>query len=431
MKKFLPIAMAFALLLISPVAYAQAGQATEIPPPVEPPLVREGDFAIKLVSALELGTVENEVEAEAMLASAGIAPKNGWISDYPVTPDIIGELKVALAAAADAEKLLLGKDKALEALEMVAAELGLFVLAETSEDDAETQPPTSPRYIEPTVVNNYYNTHGPPVVTYYPPPPAYGYLYAWVPYPFWCAGFSFRGFFILHDFHRVSIIHPRVVVVTNHVFHRHHRRFFRVDPVKRGARKSRMALVGRPGRRGFATAEARRGARSILERSRDRMRSGRGPTARTAVTAKSGNSSPGRIRATRRPAATSEARRRNRSISQRSRDRTMSSTRPRAVNSVTAKPDHSAAGRIRLERGRNTPASSGPNGERTHIASQKNFKAVPKGSGGFFRIPGGSEWQSSRPSSRRSRGSSGDFRGDSRGFSRKFPGWRPCPQRCR
>ena len=218
--------VAFALLLFSPSVSTQAEQTTDIPPPVAPPLVREGDFAIGLVSALEIGTAENEVEAEAMLALAGIAPENGWISDYPMTPDIIAELQVAVAAAADAEKLLLDKDEALEALEMVSADLGLSVLADTSGDYGETQAPTSPRYVEPKVVSNYYYTHGPPVVTYYPPPPAYGYLYAWVPYPFWCAGFSFGGFFILHDFHRVSIIHQRVVKVTNHVFHRHHRRFF-------------------------------------------------------------------------------------------------------------------------------------------------------------------------------------------------------------
>jgi hypothetical protein len=60
------------------------------PPPVGQALQREGNFAVKLVSALALGNTEDEVEAESRLAEAGIAPRNGWIADYPVTPDIIG-----------------------------------------------------------------------------------------------------------------------------------------------------------------------------------------------------------------------------------------------------------------------------------------------------------------------------------------------------
>lgn len=32
---------------------------------------------------------ENEAVAEDMLAKKEVAPVNGWISDYPVTPEII------------------------------------------------------------------------------------------------------------------------------------------------------------------------------------------------------------------------------------------------------------------------------------------------------------------------------------------------------
>jgi hypothetical protein len=59
------------------------------PPPAAVPLVREGAFALNL-AALSLDHPTSEVEAESILGTAGIAPSNGWIADYPVTPDIIG-----------------------------------------------------------------------------------------------------------------------------------------------------------------------------------------------------------------------------------------------------------------------------------------------------------------------------------------------------
>jgi hypothetical protein len=73
----------------------------------------------------------------------------------------------------------------------------------------------------------------------------------------------------------VSIIHKRVVVFSNHFFHRGHRRFFRVDPVKRRGGRSWRAVPRRTYGRPLFTAEARRGARSILQRSHDRMASQR------------------------------------------------------------------------------------------------------------------------------------------------------------
>lgn len=288
MKKLSAIAMALALLLMSsPAAHPQARQTTTTPPPVASTLVREGDFATRLVSALEIGSAENEIEAETMLASAGIAPKNGWISDYPITPDILGELQDAVAAAADSNRLPMGKDEALEVLDSVSVDVGLYVLADMSGEYAATPPPASPQYTEPTVINNYYYREGPPVVTYYPPPPDYLYLYAWVPYPFWYARFSFSGFFILHDFHKVSIIHKRVVAVTNHVFHRQHRRFYKVDPVKRRGGRSFRTVARRTYGRPHARADARRGARSILQRSHDRMASQRRSVSRNVANVKS------------------------------------------------------------------------------------------------------------------------------------------------
>jgi len=274
MKRLSAIAMALALLLLlSPAGYPQAKEATSSPPPVAPNLVREGDFAMALVSVLEMGTAESETEAETILASAGIAPENGWISDYPVTPDILGELQGAVAAAADSNRLPMDKAEALEALESVSADLGLSVVAHSSGEYAENPPPVSPQYIQPAVINNYYYRDGPPVVTYYPPPTDYLYLYAWVPYPFWCSRFFFSGFFILHDFHKIVRIHNRVVVVSNHFFHHGHRRFFGVDPVKRRGRRPLRAVARRTYERPLFTAEAHKGARSILQRSHDRTRS--------------------------------------------------------------------------------------------------------------------------------------------------------------
>ena len=276
MKKLSAITVAVVLLLMSsPGAYPQEKQTTKSPPPVAPTLVREGDFANRLASDLEMGIIENETEAEALLASAGVAPKNGWISDYPVTPDILGELQDAVADAADSNRLPMGRDEALAVLENLSVELGLYVLADTSGEYGVASAPAGPQYTEPTVINNYYYSEGPPVITYYPPPSDYLYLYAWVPYPFWYCRFFFSGFFILHDFHKVSIVYNRIVVVTNHVFHRQHRRFFKIDPVKRRGGRSLRAVVKSTHGGVFTRAEAQRGARSILQRSHDRMASQR------------------------------------------------------------------------------------------------------------------------------------------------------------
>ncbi|MDH3559282.1 MAG: hypothetical protein OES18_25860 [Deltaproteobacteria bacterium] len=376
MKKLSAIAMALALLLMSsPAAYPQAKQTTTTPPPVASTLVREGDFATRLVSAFEIGMAENETEAETMLASAGIAPKNGWISDYPVTPDILGELQDAVAAAADSNRLPMGNDEALEVLDNVSADLGLYVLSYTSGEYAETLPPASPQYTEPTVINNYYYKEGPPVVTYYPPPPDYLYLYAWVPYPFWYARFSFSGFFILHDFHKVSIIHQRAVVVTNKVFHRQHRRFYKIDPVKRRGGRSFWALARRTYGRPLFTAEARRGARSILQRSHDRMASQRRMEKRNVAILKS----------------------------------------PKVFK-----------GRTRTEIAPQTRSRSGLAGIRAKTFPRQEVQRAHRDPARFFRAPGISEERSSSLPSMGERGFSGGLRKGSKRFSgkvsRKIPG---------
>jgi hypothetical protein len=300
-----------------------ADQMNPNTPPVEQPLVPEGAFAVQLVEALKIGPVQDEVQAEDTLSSVGIEPKNGWIAGYPLTPPIIGEIEKGVAAAAEAGKLRMGKGEALKAVADLKVRLGLSITPEAISQPAAPQPvagggvgnsviykyidrngvlhftdqyesipmeyrgrvemiqgktrpqPTvAPAYEDsqtpesfsipnpgPEVVNNYYYDPGPPVVTYYPPPQPYYYLYAWVPYPFWCSGFYFSGFFILHDFHRHVFFHKRPFVVTNHVV-THHKGFF-VDPVNRNLRPSRIP-DRIPSAQVFNTSRVQSGARTTV-----------------------------------------------------------------------------------------------------------------------------------------------------------------------
>jgi len=275
---------------------AQSGGAVTQAPPIAQTLIREGDFAIKLTEALKIGQAKSEAEAENMLASVGITPKNGWIADYPVTPGIIGELQNAIGSAVDSRKLGMAKDEAITALQDLAAQQGLPVRADTESQYAGVEPPRDyGEYSRPEVINNYYYDQGPPVVTYYPPPWDYYYMYAWVPSPFWCSGFFFPGFFILHDFHRGIIKNRHPFVITNHIRDHKTGRIIAVDP----ARRHTGRIFGdrdTPPTRGFNSTEARNGARSIFERSRDRVASsntsapptGSGPNNRNSANSRSG-----------------------------------------------------------------------------------------------------------------------------------------------
>jgi len=226
---------------------------------------------VRLVERLRIGTPQNEAEAETMLSSTGISPKNGWISDYPVTPDIIGELQNAVLDAADAGRLPMGRDEALKTLQDLAAEVGLSVVADGRGDYPSEEPPRPYDYYSEPAITNYYNTYGPPIVTYYPPPWAYLYLYAWVPYPFWWTGVYFPGFYVLTNFHRcVYHVHHRPVYISNHWRDPKTRRVFVIDPSGRHKGEfKRSRVVGAP--RGFTSPEARRGAASIFEQSRGRL----------------------------------------------------------------------------------------------------------------------------------------------------------------
>ncbi len=256
------ITVVIGLLLMPVMIHAQSGTNN---PPIEQPLIREGDFAVKLVSALELGATEDEVEAEDLLSSFGITPRNGWIADYPVTPDILGEIRESVLAAADSQKLSMSQDEALKRFQDAKADVGLEIRAYTSGETHELDQSSS--YPETSVINNYYYDQGPPIVTYYAPPPYYYYLYAWVPYPFWWYNSWFPGYFILHDFHRTVHFHHRSVFVSNHFNDDRRHRVYRIDPVDRFHGKT-FAGIGAPRSKSFLSTGVKGGSESIFNRNR-------------------------------------------------------------------------------------------------------------------------------------------------------------------
>ena len=223
-----------ALLMTVPGGYARAGAKATVPaPPVGQPLVREGDFAVQLARALYPGTDENEADAERLLMSVGIAPENGWISDYPVTPDTVMALQHAVDAAADSGQLAVGKDEALHALLGIAGQFGLPLSSASEASIPGSGPAAAGNSGNPGAINAYYDANGPPVVTYYPPPPAYIYQYAWVPYPFWYGTYFFKGYYCLHDFVRTVYIGPTAGICTNHVRDPDTREIYIIDPTTR------------------------------------------------------------------------------------------------------------------------------------------------------------------------------------------------------
>ena len=263
----------FFLLLAPALSQGQPEQQ----PPISQEMVREGDFAIRLYSALGLGAAQDETAAESGLGQAGILPRNGWIADYPVTPDIMGELQGAVGDAAANRKIALDKDEALRRLAAVSAELSLDIRPQTEFTSGEAQSETTPEdYPNPTVVNEFYQTEGPPIVTYYTPPPDYYYLYGWIPYPFWCAGFWFPGYFILHDFHRSFYAHNRVHFLSNHFNDVRSNRVFRVDPVARFNGRT-YAGIGVKSRRGFLSTGVPRSQRAIFNAPRAQAAPGMRP----------------------------------------------------------------------------------------------------------------------------------------------------------
>jgi hypothetical protein len=231
-------------------------------------LIREGDLAIGLQGALGLGMTQDEVQAESRLGELGIAPRNGWIADYPVTPDIMGELQKAVGNAADSGKLSMGRDEAVNKLNETAAQMGTSVIPYAG-GAPQPQSVAPENYPDSGMVDDYYATEGPPIVTYFNPPPDYYGLYAWVPYPFWCYGYWFPGYFILHDFHRVIRIHNRPVIISNHFNDVTAHRVFRIDPARRLSGRT-FAGIGAPRSRAFISTGVPRSDRTVFNAPRAR-----------------------------------------------------------------------------------------------------------------------------------------------------------------
>ncbi len=252
-----------ALALFLPAAAGSQPDALSGPPPIAAPLVREGDLAVRLALGLSLDAVGDEIEAENRLADAGISPRNGWVADYPVTPDIIGELREAVFGAAGAGRIPVDRDEAIRRFNNVLDAIGLTMDPYSPSASGAPGPSDSSNYPNPSAVNDYYNSEGPPIVTSYIPPPEFYYLYAWVPFPFWWSGFWFPGYYILNDFHRTVIVNRRPVYVSNHFRDIRERRVHRIDPVTRYHGRS-FGGIGAARSKGLLSTGVPQGERKIF-----------------------------------------------------------------------------------------------------------------------------------------------------------------------
>ncbi len=91
--------------------------------------VTEGDFAVQLTEALNLGKSDNPEEAEGLLVGSGIEPRNGWITDRPMTRPIVIEIERSVVEAIDSGQLDMGKKEAIETVEGVAANFHFPVIS--------------------------------------------------------------------------------------------------------------------------------------------------------------------------------------------------------------------------------------------------------------------------------------------------------------
>lgn len=211
-------------------------RATDGPPSVGQTLIREGTLAAELAKTYGMPGDVAEAEAESWLAEKGIIPANGWIADYPVTPDIIGELRKSVEEAGESGNINMDKSGAVSRFDAIVAAMGVGIQPLSGGNYARVAEYNND-IVPAAEVVNYYTYEGPPVVTYYAPPPYYYGLYSWISYPFWCDGFWFGGFFILNDFHRSVFIgrdHHRGFI-SNHFRDREHHRFSRIDPLTRSS----------------------------------------------------------------------------------------------------------------------------------------------------------------------------------------------------
>ncbi len=283
MKKLFVTMVLASFLLVPVMAGGQTGDRTAGLPRVQQTLIPEGFFAIKLADAFKLDPAKTEPEAETTLTSLGIAPKNGWIADYPVTPDVLIELQNAVGTATDSGKLSMERDEAMKTVQDVALDLGLPIVTAGGQGGQTTSAEGDGEYTDSSEITNYYDEEGPPVITYYPPPPDYNYLYAWVPSPFWCAGFFFPGFFVLNDFDIIVVLdhhghHHHHHGITNHIIDPKTHQVARIDPITRSIGRN-VGSTANLTQRGFNTNRAQNGASAIFNQSLQRTKAPMSPRA--------------------------------------------------------------------------------------------------------------------------------------------------------
>ena len=157
-------------------SYGQPGQSKAEPRASEQSLVREGYFAVALAEVLKIGEAKSEAEAESKLASVGIVPRNGWIADYPLTPNVIRELQNAVGQAADSGKIAMNREEAIRAFQDLTASL--------ESQNAGAEPP-SEREPSPQPYNYPRSYYYPYAYPYPPPYPFGGYYRFYYPYRHW------------------------------------------------------------------------------------------------------------------------------------------------------------------------------------------------------------------------------------------------------
>jgi hypothetical protein len=212
-----------ALMFVSTTVLAQ-------PVGLNPVLVPEGDFAIRLGFMLGVVNTDNAAEAEDKLTDHGILPTNGWISDMPVTPTTLSELRMAVESAVSLGQITsLSSARVDSVFARVVEEFGLNVTVNAAPADNYTQPPVANQ----AAVDDYYATNGAPVYTYYAPPATYIGMYAWMACPFWWGGYWFGGYWMLRDFHHPYMFRGRQVFISNH-YTGHDGRMIVLDPAQRG-----------------------------------------------------------------------------------------------------------------------------------------------------------------------------------------------------
>jgi hypothetical protein len=231
--KTLLIGLCASALLIIPVSGSAAWTPEdERMSAVSPAVVREGELALRMTEVLGLGRAWGEAGAESALAAAGIAPRNGWIADYPVTPDVLGELLESVALAAKAGSIPLLPDDAVTAFIGLALELGLPLPGDSAYAYGyDGYYPANGAACDAAIVERYYERYyaiGPPVISYCHPPARWAGLYYRVPFRFWLLGIRWSHYYILRDFH--------IVVHTGHRYYR--------QPVLVGYAAVRTAVAG-------------------------------------------------------------------------------------------------------------------------------------------------------------------------------------------